>query len=164
MGQGLNKIYSSKQEHSIADNLEWSVVSGSGSRFQPGDVRSESWLGECKTHTKSDHKVEFKLDVWEKIYSEAVSQLRRPAYFSDDGSQTLRNTWVMTTWLPCDDAVTVSYPSNVKKIFTFASSEAWNDLLNLGGDASIKVFEFKFGKDTVWLTRFDIFKDIVERI
>ena len=48
-----NKEASYKQEHMVADFMGWSVVTGSGSRpFTPGDISSDHFLVECKTHTK----------------------------------------------------------------------------------------------------------------
>ena len=95
MDNGLKKKVSSEQEHKIASFLGWRVVSGSGARFDPGDISSELWLGDCKTHVEGGHKIEFKLDVWTKISTEALSKFRMPAYFVDDGTRDLRSTWVM---------------------------------------------------------------------
>ena len=89
-----NKIYSDKQEKVIAKKLKWKQVSGSGARpFHVGDVVSDDWLGECKTHTKPDNKIEFKVKVWEKLLDEALSTNKYPIYFCDDGSQNLRKIW-----------------------------------------------------------------------
>ncbi len=91
-----NKYYSDRQEHMIADYLGWSVVSGSGARSTlPGDIRSEDWLGECKTHKTPGQMISFKHKVWKKIQDEASSKFKFPALFVDDGSQTVENTWVM---------------------------------------------------------------------
>ena len=46
------KFYSERQEKYIANQLGWDVVTGSGARdCHPGDVKSDAYLGECKTHT-----------------------------------------------------------------------------------------------------------------
>ena len=67
------KEYSSVQEHKVADALGWEVVTGSGARpTVPGDVKSDKWLGECKTHTEKGQKIFFDLAVWQKISKEAV--------------------------------------------------------------------------------------------
>lgn len=88
------KDYSIKQESSIASSLGWKVVSGSGSRsFHPGDVKSDKWLGECKTHIKPGHKIRFDIHEWGKIEDEAQSQRKNPVLFVDDGSQDLNKTW-----------------------------------------------------------------------
>lgn len=92
----LNKHYSTIQENTIAKYLGWSVVSGSGARSgHPGDIKSEEWLGECKTHTKTDSKLFVSFNVWDKISDEAQSQFKKPALFVDDGSQQVENTFVL---------------------------------------------------------------------
>lgn len=90
------KYYSNKQEKMIANYLDWEVVSGSGARdFHPGDIKSDRWIGECKTHTSSVKKITFRKDVWIKIQNEAHSQFKLPVLFVDDGSQDIRRTWCM---------------------------------------------------------------------
>ena len=91
-----NKEASDKQEKMVAKYLGWRQVTGSGSRpTHPGDVLSDEWMGECKTHVSPNHKVVFKKSVWDKICEEAYAHHRSPAYFSDDGSQLSKNTWVV---------------------------------------------------------------------
>lgn len=88
----------------IADYLGWSVVTGSGARpCHPGDVISDDWLGECKTHEKSGHTIFFSSDVWEKIVEEATKMHRSPVLFTDDGSQKLENTWCIFNQFMIDD-------------------------------------------------------------
>ena len=90
------KEASSKQEHNIADALGWKVTSGSGARaFYLGDVSSDAWLGECKTHLGAT-PVLFYWSVWDKIVDEAASQFKRPVLFVDNGTQDLNTTWCMT--------------------------------------------------------------------
>ena len=90
------KEFSSKQEHAIADALGWKVVSGSGARiFHLGDVTSDLWLGECKTHTSSGNPITFNRGVWDKIRVEAMSVGKYPVLFVDDGSQKLDHTWCL---------------------------------------------------------------------
>lgn len=90
------KFHSSIQEKLISSYLGWHVVSGSGSRLcRPGDIISDEWLGECKTHTTKDNKLVFLMSVWNKIREEAVSQYKCPALFVDDGSKRIDKTWVM---------------------------------------------------------------------
>lgn len=96
MDDRANKSASNAQERLIAKYLGWRQVSGSGSRpNHPGDVCSESWLGECKTHINSGHRLVFKFDVWDKIELEAMSQFKLPVLFVDDGSQLIQNTYCM---------------------------------------------------------------------
>lgn len=92
----LNKHYSQIQESKIAKYLNWSVVSGSGARSgHPGDIKSDEWLGECKTHVRSDSDIVINFDVWNKISDEAQSQFKKPALFVDDGSQEIEHTLVL---------------------------------------------------------------------
>lgn len=100
------KEASSKQEHRIAAALGWKVTSGSGARaFYPGDVSSDVWLGECKTHVDLS-PVLFYFSVWEKICDEAASQFKRPVLFIDNGSQQLSKTWcILNTVLDYDGEV-----------------------------------------------------------
>lgn len=90
------KYYSEKQETMIAESLGWQVVSGSGSRAcHPGDIVSDEWLGECKTHTLPTDRIVFKLHDWKKICDEAAQVFKYPVLFTDDGSQKLQTTWCM---------------------------------------------------------------------
>lgn len=90
------KDFSSKQEKKLANCLGWSVVSGSGAAAcHPGDIESDSWLGECKTHVTPGHSISFSKSVWEKIKNEAFSKCKAPVLFVDDGSQEPCNTWCM---------------------------------------------------------------------
>ena len=102
------KSYSTKQEHLIADALGWKVVSASGARnFHPGDIRSSKWLGECKTHTAESSTIIFKEDTWMKLEAEADSEHLDPAYFVDNGTQSLTNTWVMFDLKRCSGDVEI---------------------------------------------------------
>nr|DAE87864.1 MAG TPA: hypothetical protein [Caudoviricetes sp.] len=90
------KTYSNKQEKLIADALGWQVVSASGARnFHPGDIKSPKWLGECKTHISETSQISFKESTWMKLEAEADSEHKDPAYFVDNGSQSITGTWVM---------------------------------------------------------------------
>lgn len=90
------KDYSSVQENMIADYLGWSVVSGSGAAAcYPGDVISDDWLGECKTHVTRGQNIFFSKSVWKKICDEAMVKRRYPVLFTDDGSQQISRTWCM---------------------------------------------------------------------
>lgn len=94
------KHFSNKQEKLIADYLNWAVVVGSGARdFHPGDITSDDWLCECKTHTSSGHDIYFNRDVWKKLSNEAISKFKFPVLFVDDGSQKVENTWCMFPYL-----------------------------------------------------------------
>ena len=67
------KDYSNKQESMVASFLGWSKVAGSGAATcKAGDVISDKFLGECKTHETPGSKVTFRQDVWLKICDEAM--------------------------------------------------------------------------------------------
>lgn len=94
------KFFSSKQERLIASELGWEVVTGSGARdCHPGDIISDAWLGECKTHTAPGKPIKFDATVWKKISDEAQSKFKYPVLFVDDGSQTVETTWCL---FPCN--------------------------------------------------------------
>ena len=89
-----NKVYSDKQEKLVASYLGWNLVTGSGARpNHPGDVISDEWLGECKTHTTEGHDIYFNFEVFQKIIDEASSQFKKAVLFTDDGSQKANHTW-----------------------------------------------------------------------
>lgn len=119
------KKYSSIQEHRIADTLNWQVVSGSGARpTHIGDVGSDLWLGECKTHTKPGNKLTFTRTVWDKIKTEASSVFKYPVLFVDDGSQSLSKTWCMFAHgLFFEDHVEYPFPFPVNKNVTFSINQ-----------------------------------------
>lgn len=90
------KDYSNKQEELIAKYLGWDRVSASGARnFYPGDIKSEEWLGECKTHTKPIKEIRFVYTQWTKICEEAMTSHRLPIMFVDNGTQAISGTWCM---------------------------------------------------------------------
>lgn len=116
------KDYSNKQESIISDFLDWQVVPGSGATACiPGDIRSDTWLGECKTHTSPGKKIQFYTDVWNKISDEATSKYKYPAYFVDDGSQSLSKTWVLFDFKSVSalSPVIAEYPFTVRKNISF---------------------------------------------
>lgn len=96
MSSDCKKKVSSVQETKIANFLQWRKVSGSGARsLYPGDIYSDEWLGECKTHIQYE-KIAFHKSHWLKICEEANSKFLSPALFVDDGSIRLPyQTWVM---------------------------------------------------------------------
>jgi hypothetical protein len=78
----------------IASYLGWKTVVASGARdFHPGDIKTEEYLGECKTHMKPTDIITFKFDVWKKIQSEAVSVFKKPVLIADNGTQTADGPW-----------------------------------------------------------------------
>lgn len=90
-----NKEASAKQEKMVADYMGWSVITGSGARpFAPGDVSSEHFLVECKTHIEEQSNVVFYKKHWEKIAIESTSVHKSPALITDNGTQRSNHTWV----------------------------------------------------------------------
>ena len=122
-----NKEASNLQEKTIAKYLGWSRVVASGSRkFYPGDIESDFWLGECKTHTKISDRVIFHKDVWIKIQNEAQSKLKHPVLFVDNGSQSVSSTYCMI-------------PSHLVASDILKS----RDVILLGNSLSLKEFTFE---------------------
>ena len=92
----MRKVVSRRQEKMIADYLSWNTVPGSGSRgTRPGDIHSDEWLGECKTHVTAQPTIIFLFSYWEKIREEATAKFLLPALFVDRGHQTLDDVWVL---------------------------------------------------------------------
>lgn len=118
------KEASSKQERLVANMLGWRVVSGSGARpTHVGDITSDDWIGECKTHVNPGHRILFDASVWKKIKDEANSKFKYPVLICDDGSQTIEYTWCMFDKLDTViDYDIVSYPFEVKTNVTFDST------------------------------------------
>lgn len=112
------KETSKKQEKLIADYLGWDVVSGSGARLHPGDIVGDDWLGECKTHMKPTDKIVFNHSVYLKIISEAMSIMKKPVLFCDDGTQTIQGTYVLVSLKHLPDGIfrTINYPDIAPKL------------------------------------------------
>lgn len=157
------KELSRKQEKTLASALGWEVVSGSGSRFlHPGDIKSNQWLGECKTHITKYNRIKFIYSVWDKILDEAVSVRKFPVLFVDDGSQKTSTTWCITNQLPSKPYKIFTFPFNVNN-----SSFSFNheDLIELTrkserefGDMVIYVVKRK-NKQDIYLYPFTSFLD-----
>lgn len=95
------KDYSNAQESMVADFLGWDRVAGSGAAdFHAGDVVSDKFLGECKTHETRGSKITFRQDVWKKICDESMIFGRLPVLIVDDGSQSWRRTYCIVRMLP----------------------------------------------------------------
>lgn len=131
------KDYSSKQEKMVADVLGWEVVAGSGAAAcYPGDVISDEWLGECKTHVEPGHKIFFSKDVWEKIKTEATVKHRFPVLFADDGTQKYKNTWCICLCdrLETEDILFIPIVKGVNKNISFNHGEQSNNVAQILGD------------------------------
>lgn len=129
-----NKEASAKQEKMVADYMGWRVITGSGSRpFQPGDVKNEHYLVECKTHIEPQDKVVFYRKHWEKISIEAQSEHKYPALVTDNGTQKSQHTWVMLPKrvIPDDDAF---------RIFGLVNTAKTNSTVTFNHSAAIELF------------------------
>jgi len=128
------KYYSSKQENMIANYLGWNVVAGSGARSTlPGDIQSDEWLGECKTHESPGHKIIFYQSVWKKLMDEATSKYKFAALFVDDGSQKIDETWVMFYHvMPSCEYRSVGYPFAIKTNISFKSLDMVKERIKYG--------------------------------
>lgn len=158
------KEFSHKQETKIAEFLDWQVVKGSGSRpGYPGDIYNEEWLGECKTHITSGHKIHFDLKIWSKIVDEATSQFKQAAYFVDDGSQRSDRTWVMFPLRDLPSTVLILQVSNVSTTYNFQSTLQIQDMLNqkTGTKFDKVVYKFLFGRRQVLVTDLTTFRELV---
>ena len=164
------KIFSSLQENKIASALGWATVVASGARpCAPGDIISDKWLGECKTHADRVKSIFFSYDVWKKLKQEAIFSHRRPVLFTDDGSQSLANTWCVCLRSSLEDTnayVFVPYKTYIKKNISFdnlvQSSElrsAKRTAPDMFKDAPV-VFTANWGTDSVCLMPFDAFQKI----
>lgn len=159
------KDYSKVQESMVADFLGWEVVSGSGAAAcHPGDVISEDWLGECKTHVKPGQKIFFSKSVWKKICDESMVKRRYPVLFTDDGSQRANKTWCLFSYrqLNLEEVDPFNDTTYLKR--TNISFEHLQMILNyqeicLDSDKH-RVFLLPWGDDTVAVCPLTTFKEL----
>ena len=155
------KQFSSKQERTVADALGWSVVGGSGARLtEVGDVRSDEWLCECKTHTSPNHAIAFNLSVWAKLRNEAAAKFKYPVLIVDDGSQLLSRTWCMFRLnvfdLVKDTVAVVGLPINRTININFKYDE-----LPVEVGTKRRIYTCLYDNVFVGITSFDTFKSLV---
>lgn len=151
------KDYSIKQEKLIADYLGWKCVVASGARAcHPGDIKSDNWLGECKTHVTTGNRIKFIYKEWAKICEEAMSKFRFAVLFVDDGSQKERNTWCMISAkvVSSDDQPTIEQVVAKSSLFV---SEPMMVACDQSPD---KMLKFNFNGDKVLVMRLSTFKDL----
>lgn len=159
------KDFSSAQENMIADYLGWSVVSGSGAAAcHPGDVISDDWLGECKTHVKPEQKIFFSKSVWKKICDEAMIKRRYPVLFTDDGSQRSNKTWCLFSHRQVnrDECTTYSDSTFVNRTnisFGHLTMILNYENININPDKPA-VFLFRWGEDTVAVCPLSTFREL----
>ena len=163
-----NKFYSDRQEKMVADYLDFFQVSGSGARpFRPGDVTSEKWLCECKTHDTVGDKISFKRAHWTKLCNEALGVNRYPVLITDNGSQRSQYTWIMIPLriVPSDvinilDGVKNS--STKGSSFTFKHGSAMSLYIAHSEDNKVNVFRAEFDEPLA-IMPISAFRDFVER-
>lgn len=151
-----NKTYSDKQEKLVAKHLNGKQISGSGARpFAPGDVESEDWLIECKTHVSPGKKISFKPDVWAKIQEEAMMRHKYPAYVVDDGSQLLSNQRVLFSLCPED--LSMLPKENIQKFVKSAIT------FNVEDTSSFVIYEAFWNQKTVYIVSLKYFEQLFSR-
>lgn len=158
------KDFSSKQEKMVASVLGWKVVAGSGAAAcHPGDVISDMWLGECKTHLKPGQKICFKQDVWEKIKDEAYVKHRFPVLFTDDGTQNEKTTWCLCLARDIELENTVSAPLTNKatKNIIFDHYTMQVETKIFGSVANkLPIFTANLGGDDVIICQLSVFSQV----
>jgi len=148
-----NKEASNKQEKMVANYMDWRVVSGSGARpFRPGDIGSEYFLVECKTHTKPQVNIVFYQKHWNKIAIEARSVNRYPMLVVDNGTQKSEYTWIVVPkGIITNDHVhrmiNLTNTSNSGNTITFKHEDAKSLYKEQYIDEAINYFEDRFGED-----------------
>lgn len=153
------KDYSIKQEKMVATYLGWDCVVASGARpCHPGDLISDYWMGECKTHITSGNRIRFNFKEWEKICEEAMSKCKLPVMFVDDGSQTYKNTWCMintrTTPKEYAPAATVC---TIAKQSLFLTQE----YIEMCDTSDLRALRFNFNGRDVLVMRLSTFSSIL---
>lgn len=170
MDKKATKFYSEKQEKAVADALGWSAIGGSGAApCAPGDVKSDEWLCECKTHA-SEHRIFFDKDVWVKIKEEAYSTRRKPVLIVDDGSQDLKHTWCLCNKnsINLTSLLTIDLPYAVRKNISFDDSKA-KEFLKVSGKPYIGecfidiIFSLNWADSEILVMPFSSFKELHSR-
>ena len=145
----------SRLEKAVASFLGWDVVTGSGSRdFHPGDLVSENWMGECKTHTSPSSSIVFYRSHWDKICEEAYSHFKYPVLFCDNGTQKAENTWCVCKRISVTCEEQTDCPIKIRK----------NLSILLEDMDRTKVYRFKFGQDECVLCSLSTFSEIGESL
>lgn len=127
------KDFSSLQEKRVAEYLGWNVVCGSGARpCRPGDIESDEWLGECKTHQSCNQPIKFMASHWAKLCDEAMAVHKFPVLIVDDGSQKIDNTWCLFNLKtnPTSEIKFDAYPDRVGKNISFSNTTMKLHIIN----------------------------------
>lgn len=166
------KSFSSKQEKLVAQELNGKTVSGSGARpGHPGDVITERWLIECKTHTTPNKSIAFNDTVWKKIKDEAFAMHRKPLLVVDDGSQSLSKTWCLCLAMNINlsRVVTVDFPVSIRKNISCKHDklkstlkDSTKQLVSESGFYNMAAYELTWCEDTVVVMPLSQFKELFE--
>lgn len=79
------RFYSNKQEKRVAKELGGKKVANSGAtRFNKGDVTTDTWLIECKTKTKPSDSITIRKEWLEKNKEEAFAMNKSYSALSID--------------------------------------------------------------------------------
>ena len=156
------KDFSNAQEWMVSNYLGWNRVSGSGgATCTAGDVISDKFLGECKTHETEGSKVVFRQDVWSKIQNESMVFGRIPVLIVDDGTQEWRRTYCLinppadSSILPKDEFHVMKFDVNFKKHLSFDPDKLYNKFKKK--DNAIYVVPWFDGN--VWLMKLQTFNE-----
>lgn len=158
MGEHPMRYYSDRQEKAIAEYLGWRVVPASGARpFDKGDITSDEYVGECKTKTAPTSRIEFRYTHFDKICTEAQAAMKRPALFTDDGTQKPDHTFVMVSRTLCNGIEErTGYIQAVRVSSTKLSFDP--AALNLPAGTGFRV---KFGHHDTIIMRLETFKMLI---
>lgn len=160
------KDFSSVQEKCVADYLNWKVVTGSGSRdFHPGDIISDDWLGECKTHITRTDSIVFYRRHWDKIAKESFEINKYPALFTDDGSQSVDKTWVLfdPVRIQPDDCIISPISININKNLKFKHRDMLSQYKSIRSqnlDVDFCILSVDFGDICLGLVPLSIFREM----
>lgn len=137
------KEASSKQEKMVADYMGWKVVAGSGSRpFLPGDIGSDNFLVECKTHIDRQENIIFYKKHWMKISLEARSINKYPVLIVDNGTQKSEYTWVMFQ-------KSAIIPEISNKILNLINSSSSGNTITFKHNAAISLYKSAYDIDLI---------------
>jgi hypothetical protein len=162
MKNDATKHFSNIQENMIADYLNWDVVVGSGARnFHPGDIISDRYLGECKTHVERTAKIYFNHSVWLKIKSEAMSKFKVPVVFTDNGTQNLRHTWCIISARDCDCLNELNTFKIKSKHINVNESELFE---KLASNLENCCLSFTWNDEDIYLMHIFAFKHMIENV
>lgn len=154
------KEYSILQETKISEYLGWKTVSASGARpCNPGDIKGDMWLGECKTHIHQTDHIGISKLVWIKIRTEAKSLMKRPALFTDCGTQRLEDTWAIVPARFFPNVSCVQLP--IKEALAKISFKLNDDTVKNIGDSACKI---SIDNESLLIMKLSTFKLLLDEV